>query len=120
MTVNITRENLRHFSGSENMFYHPIFRGINYTDGVKHVSDNGAAWLITEILIAMRHVPELRAEEFVTIDLNVNLDKKSAVIVYGDGNDHTLHKKEIPYTDFPLDTIRFFCTNNVLMLASEY
>ena len=37
-----------------------------------------------------------------------------------DGNGRIVFSKDIEYTDFPLDEIVFYFTDNVLMLTSEY
>ena len=47
-----------------------------------------------------------------------------AVMIYEDGNDREHARQEIPYTDFPLDSITFYACwdgeNWVIMLPSEY
>ena len=47
-----------------------------------------------------------------------------AVMIYEDGNDREHARQEIPYTDFPLDSITLYACwdgeNWVIMLPSEY
>ena len=117
--VAITPRALALFTGSERMFYHPLFRSINYTEGVKYVSDNEAAWLVTDILAVVTGLPKVKREEFVVAELVVHADK-SATVTYTDGNEKKLHKQDYPITNFPLSDIKFFITDNVMMLPSEY
>lgn len=113
----ITHEALSHFHGSEQMFFHPMFKGINYTDGVRFLMYNGAAWLIEAILSHKLHNADVRSEEFIVATLKVT-DMK-AVLTFDDGNDNVLARQVIEYTDFPLKEISFYLENDVLMLPAE-
>jgi len=116
-TKNLTHENLSNFFGSQNLFYHPLFgRTVQYTDGVKFVSDNGANWLVIDIIANIMKLQ--KTEPFVAITITVK--DKTAKLVFTDGNEKVLAKHNYSYTDFPLDTLTFFATDGILMLASEY
>jgi hypothetical protein len=121
MTENITIANLRQFSGSEGLHFHPLFRGIEYTDGVQWLGANGAGWLQDAILSHLCLNAKVKREEFVTITLMVKADK-TAVLTFDNGNGKVLARQKFEYTDFPIHNyeVKFFCTNKVLMLASEY
>lgn len=123
MTENITRANLSQFYGSGKLFFHPLFRGINYTDGVHFLMHNGAGWLVEAILSHALHTAAVRKEEFVVATLKVNprtaTKSRNAVLSFDDGNDNVVAKQVIDYTDFPLDEISFYVENGVLMLPSE-
>ena len=124
MTQNITRENLAQFYGSEGQYYHPIFRGINYTDGVKFLNNEGAGWLIDAILSHLAFTTQVRRAEFVCIILTVekmSTGRHQARLTFTDGNDRDLYVQDIEYTDFPLvGELKFFCVDKMLMLATEY
>jgi hypothetical protein len=113
----ITHEALSHFHGSEQMFFHPMFKGINYTDGVRFLMHNRAAGLIEAILSHKLHNADVRSEEFIVATLKVTGTK--AVLTFDDGNDNVLARQVIEYTDFPLKEISFYLENDVLMLPSE-
>jgi len=51
--------------------------------------------------------------------MNVHADR-TATLVCEDGNSNAVYKKEIEFTDFPLDTIALYLTNDVMLLPSEY
>lgn len=110
---------LANFTGSENWFKHWLGKAL-YTDGVKFVAEQaGAFWLIDEIAINQTR-PKVRAEEFQVWTLKVDLEKRKGVLSCDDGNGNVVFTKRIDYTDFPLAEIRFYCTDNTILLPSEY
>lgn len=117
MTENITSANLSHFYGSEQIFFHPFFRGVNYTQGVSFLMHNGAAWLVEAVLSHALHNAKVRREEFVVAKLKVNGSK--AMLTFDDGNDNVVARQKIEYTDFPLPEISFYIENQVLRLPTE-
>jgi hypothetical protein len=44
----------------------------------------------------------------------------TAVPACEDGNGKAVLSKDIPFTDFPLDEIKFYVTNRTVLLPSEY
>lgn len=114
------RSELRQFSGSENWYRHGLVRRILFTDGVKYLADEaGAYWLLDEIALAQQFDKAVAAEEFQLWKLNVKADH-TAVLACEDGNGKTVLRKELEFTDFPLEEISFYCTNNTILLPSEY
>lgn len=120
-TETITLTNLNRFQGSEESFYNRMFPNINYTQGVQWIGANGASWLQIAILSHLAYNKKVKNEEFVTASLLVK-DDETAVLTFDDGNDNVLATQEFEYADFPIHnvTIKFFYTNGILMLASEY
>jgi hypothetical protein len=111
---------LRQFTGSENWYRHGINRNVLFTDGAKYVADEaGAYWLLDSIAIAQRYEKSVSAEEFQVWELKVNSDR-TANLVCGDGNDNVVYTQHIPFTDFPLDQITLWFSNNTIFLPSEY
>jgi hypothetical protein len=119
-TETLSKADLHQFTGSETWYRHGLVRTVLFTDGAKYVADKGGAyWLIDEIALAQRYEKAVSAEEFQFWKLTVKPDR-TATLVCEDGNGHTVLSKEIPFTDFPLDEISFYYTNNVILLPSEY
>jgi hypothetical protein len=111
---------LHQFTGTEQWFRHALNRKVLYTEGAQYVAEKaGAYWLLDEIALAQGHVPQVKATPFQVWNLTVKPDH-SATLVCEDGNGNTVYSKEIPFTDFPAQGIRFFFTDNVLLLPSEY
>ena len=126
--TNEQPKSLNGFTGTEQYYFNPFFKNINYTDGVKFVSDNKASWLITDILAVLSHEPSVLKEyndgEFISIKVLFNGDKATAI--YTDGNEKVLFSQKYEYTDFlkyfliGKNELIFFYTNGVLMLGGEY
>jgi len=120
MTKTLNKSDLAQFTGSENWHRHGINRAVLFTDGAKYVADQaGAYWLLDEIAIIQPYDARLKAEEFQVWELAVNADQ-TGVLTCEDGNDNVVYAKEIEYTDFPLDGITLYFTNNTILLPREY
>ncbi|MDY6936917.1 MAG: hypothetical protein SWY16_04550 [Cyanobacteriota bacterium] len=117
-----TRANLQQFYGSETFYRNPLFGKYRYTEGVKYIGDNGASWLVTDIL-AFQGEPDIQAyakqEHFQAWTLTVN-DDESATLVCEDGNNRVIFAHDYTYVDFPLSRIKLYLCNTVLLLPSEY
>ena len=108
---------LAQFTGTENWYRHGIVRGILYTDGVKYFADTAGAWWFVDDCI-IEYAPLMKQHGFLTITLDVA--DSQAKITVDDGNDNVLATKAIPYTDCPAGSYKFYFTNDVLLLPSEY
>lgn len=109
---------LAYFTGTTQYYYHPTFKSLNYTDGVRFVAkEMGAYWLLEHVLIHQTP-PEIQPMEFQVWKMKVH-ENHSATIRVEDGNDNVVKEFKIPYTDFPLDEITFWVENGVLFLPSE-
>ena len=116
----LSAADLAHFTGTEQWFRHSINSKVLYTEGARHVAEHGQAyWLLDEIALIQPHDKNVAAEEFQVWRLTVRPDK-TATLACDDGNGNVVFSKEIPYTDFPLDTIKLYFANNVIHLPSEY
>jgi len=110
-------DQLDNFTGTENWYRHNLMHDTVYTDGVKYFADQaGAYWFLdiadTELF------PLQDREGFLSITLTVANEQAS--IVATDGDLTTLWSKAISFTDCPDGEYRFYFTNNVLLLTSEY
>ena len=113
----INPQELSQFTGTEHYHCH-LLSDYLYTDGVMYVIREGKAlWLVSKILITIRKIKAL--QKFSAWELKV-LKDKSATLICTDGNKNILYKDEIEYTDFPLDSIKFWFEYGVLILPSEH
>lgn len=111
---------LRNFTGSENWYRHGINRRVVFTDGAKYVADEGGAyWLLDAIAIAQLYEKSVSGEAFQIWTLKVSEDR-TASLICDDGNDNTVYTQNIEFTDFPITEIKFFFTDNTILLPSEY
>ncbi len=111
---------LAQFTGSQNFYRHSLVREVLYTEGVEFVAETaGAYWLLDEIALAQRYIIPVKREDFQVWDLVVNADQ-AARLTCGDGNGLEVYSKQIPFTDFPQPSIRFYFAEWVIHLPSEY
>ena len=116
----LTQADLRQFIGTEQWYRHPFIRRVLYTDGVQYVAETGGAyWLIDAIACAQVEHKAVAAEPFQLWVLTVQADH-TAILTCNNGDNHEVFRQELDYTDFPLETIRFYFTDNVILLPSEY
>ena len=110
---------LEQFSGTEK-YYGEM--GVNLTEGVHYIMENGYAWLVTDMLAVIKSAenPKVNSgviDGFLTIKLKV--DGRQATAQIEDGNGHVLYSQEYKWTDAKRDLVLYF-TDNVLMLANEW
>ena len=116
----LTKADLDNFTGSEHWYRHAINRKVTFTDGAKYVADAGGAyWLIDEIALIQPYDKAVAAQEFQVWKLTVRPDR-TATLTCEDGNDNEVFRKEIEFTDFPLDEITLWFANGVIYLPSEH
>lgn len=127
----ITDGALAMFIGSEVFYRHPLAKTVLFTEGCAYLCENGAAWLI-DAIASYQIERRLQKEEFQSWTLTVNRKDQTADLVctdggIGDNPPKVIVRQGIPYTDFPLETIRLFCCANgiepgghTIMLAGEY
>ncbi|WP_424001284.1 DUF6876 family protein [Maribacter sp. IgM3_T14_3] len=118
------KEQLAAFSGTESFYKIPLLNTV-ITDGIQYLASKANCfWLVTDASVVAKSL--MNRSSFITVDFKkLSTEKQkvlgyAAVIEYSDGNDTILETQKYHLTDFPLETIRLFFTNNTLMLPSEY
>lgn len=111
------RADLSAFIGTEQWHRHTLNRHMLVTDGVKYFAETAGCWWFLDI-VATEVFCLQATHPFLVIDLDVN-DAK-AVIRVTDGNDVVLFKRHIHFTDAPAGNWRFYLTDYVMLLPSEY
>jgi hypothetical protein len=105
------------FIGTETWRRHPLNRSMLLTDGVVYFAEAAGCWWFLDI-VATEIFRIQATHPFLVIDLDVN-DGKADIRV-SDGNDVVLFKRHIHFTDAPDGLWRFYLTDNVVLLPSEY
>lgn len=119
-TEQFTKADLRQFTGSEHWYRHGLVRSVLFTDGAKYVADKGGAyWLLDTIAFAQKGEPKVAAEEFQFWTLTVR-PNQTGTLTCDDGNGNIVFTLELDYTDFPLDEVKLYFTDNTILLPSEY
>jgi hypothetical protein len=95
------------------------------TDGAKYLAEKAKAFWLMDAIASHQLNKKVAREPFQVWELVVSADHK-AVLTCTDGDTHILVKQEIPYTDFPLEAISLYASQDdtlgglVVMLTSEY
>ncbi len=108
---------LDQFTGSACWYQHPLVPSITYTDGVQYFAEQaGAYWLLD--IMATECFRLLAAQPFLTV--TAISEAQQCQINVTDGNGLELLARHIPYTDLIPGSWRFFVTDHVMLLPSEY
>jgi len=104
---------------SEEYHRFSVLSPLKITDGVKYLCDKAGAYWLLDIIASYQpqcqRDPMLRDFQLWTLKVN---DREGRVICERDTDDIAI-SQDIPYTDFPLDSIKLYCTNGVILLPSE-
>lgn len=115
----LTPHDLAGFTGSETWWRHPLNKAITFTDGVKYFCDKAGAYWLLDILVTEPKILE-QAKEFAAVTLRVS-DKHNADLIVTDGDEGPpVFERHISLTDCPFGEWRFWMTDNVILLPSEY
>lgn len=122
MNAEELQQGLAHFTGTETYWrYHQHYL---LTDGVQYLASNAQCyWLIDVIASHLRAVPT--DEYFCVAVLTVDSEHRSHFELTDDVPGRRFYgTQRIPYTDFPLPTIKLYCCRAgedwIVMLPSEY
>ena len=115
MNIEQFKRDLNQFIGT--MEYHRLgLYNQVATDGVLYFCEQAEAfWLFDEI---SDFITFKTKEPFVTVI--AESDGRKGRITFEDGNCNKIGSKELDYTDLPKGKWKFFVTDNVVMLPSEY
>lgn len=106
--------------GSEVWYRHYLIQSMLYTEGVKFFADSaggGAYWLLDKIALEV-FFKYAKDNPFMSIKFLVT--ESVGRLSVDDGNDNVIFVCDVPYTDCPDGEWKFFLTDNVLLLTSEY
>lgn len=111
---------LHGFTGTTKWFKHALNPAMLYTEGVQFFAQQGgqqgAYWFLD--LVATEVYPLLERHRFLVIELMVNDCKATVRTENGAGN--VLATRDIDHTDLQPGTWKYYLTDDVLLLPSEY
>lgn len=106
------------FIGSE-QFYR-LYPNIILTEGVKFLCDEAQSYWLMDCLFSYQTMKQVAREPFQVLELAVNLERRSGLITLTDGNERTLFRQPLSFTDFPLASLKLYYTDQTVMLPAEY
>jgi hypothetical protein len=120
MNADELKRALGHFTGTVEWHRATVIPTIQYvTDGVKYLIDNAEAYWLVDAIASHQLEGRTTREPFQAWTLKKH-ENGSATLKADDGNDNWLVTQEIEYTDFPLDEIKLYLVDGILLLPSEY
>jgi len=111
------KEELNQFAGTEHYYKHWLGK-IVFTDGVKYLADKADAYWLIDLIASYQ--PTIKNVPFQVWVLKVNADKTAEATMHADADKPALIKQVIKYTTFPLNEIKLWLIDGVLILPSEY
>ena len=119
--TKLTESDLAQFSGTDNWYEHQS--RMLYTDGVKFMAERGGAYWLIDAIASYQRDRRIRTNhmllEFQLWELKVK-DNKATLTLRTDTGEPATITQRIPYTDFPLESIKLYVENNTLLLPSEH
>lgn len=109
-------DTLSHYTGTD--YYYKFHNGLMLTDGAKALADAFQCYWFLDIIASYYQI--LRKEEFQVWTLERKVNESSAVVLCTDGNNKTLIKQDIEYTDFKAESAMVWVEFNVILLPSEH
>ncbi len=119
LELDLELKALGNYYGTEH--YYSVM-GVNVTDGVRYVMENGYSWLVTDILPLLRLRDNLKREPFLVIQLTPHNSEADLTITDGGKDDNApvlLYSHRYKFTDARRE-LKLFYADSVLMLSSEY
>lgn len=116
MDTTLTSNELNQFSGTENWYKHWL--GILYTDGVKYLAEKANAYWLIDVVASYQKT--LKDVPFQLWTLTVKEDRSAIIQMREDGDVPPRVEQFIEYSDFPLESIKLYFIDGVLLLPSEY
>jgi hypothetical protein len=115
----LTAQDLAQFTGTT--CYYRIGRQHLLTDGTHYLAEKAGCYWIMDAVVS--HVAEIGTRDWFVV-VRIEVEDRSAIMRYDDGNGRELARQAIPYTDFPLQNLTLYAVWDtehwVIMLPGEY
>lgn len=110
---------LQQFTGTNYYYPHSIVGSgkLLLTDGCQFLREKANCYWLFDILSSYQY--KLSKEPFQSWKLKKEVSGGWEIIAT-DGNTKQLVTQKIPYSDFPMDEVKLFLSEGVVMLPSEY
>lgn len=131
LTPEQLREQLAHFTGSQEFYRHPLNQQVVYTEGVRFLAEQAEAFWLVDAIASYFGSPEMRdaietdsrLESLQFWKLTVQ-DNAAELVMAADTGVPPAIRQRIEFTDFPLEQIDIWAGFNgdgwTLYLPSEH
>jgi hypothetical protein len=119
-TAEEIKQGLAHCYGTEGYHRFSILSRLVLTDGAKYLADECQAYWLMEA-IASHQKTCMKDEMLVDMQFwTLKVEDGSGVLTCERDTDDIAITQNIPSTNFPLDEVKLYVTNEVILLPSEY
>jgi hypothetical protein len=112
------------FTGTEEYHRWSILFPYVMTDGAKYLADNAGAYWLMDAIASWQTDTKVKREPFQVWELlhfkETEVEREHWELTCDDGNDHMRTKQVIEYSDFPMESIKLYFIEGVILLPSEY
>lgn len=116
-------QNIAHFYGSENLYSQNCYGKVfHITEGCHYLRENADCYWLFDAILSYQPYKDVSSMDLQVWKLKrVGLPEESDefILTLEDGDGNQIRKQEIPYSDFPLDEIKIWVENKVIMFPSE-
>lgn len=119
MEATELRSTLQTFIGTTEYYRH--WSGMRFTDGVKFLANTANAYWLLDVIASSQPKALLdpALQEFQLWELHVRPDHSATVVCSRDSED-VAFRQEIEHTDFPLEYVRLYVEQGVILLPTEH
>lgn len=117
-TIRNANDHFGSHNGSEHIYSCRPFP-LTYTDGVKDLVHNCSAYWFIDLIISHQEYKNVNCQPFQVWKLERFKDDCFNVVAT-DGNEKTIARQFIPYSDFKFDVATIWLVNGTLLLPTEY
>lgn len=110
---------LKQFTGSEQVFYHPLFPNFKYTEGVKYLAREAQCYWLLICIFSNQHFKALQQTPFQVWKLRI-AENQTATISVEDGNNNKVKSIKLEFAYCLLEEIDLWFIEGTLLLPSEY
>ena len=115
---------LRQFTGTTQWHKWSNLTHLVCTDGAKYLAEEAGAYWLLDAIASHQNASALkdssRLQELQIWMLTVNADKSCRLTCAEDDGVAPAVVQDIEFTDFPLNEVKLYVCNNVVLLPSEY
>lgn len=114
--------NLAQFSGSEEYYKYNFFGfPVHLTQGVKYLAETAPCFWLIDAILSHQGKAKVKKEPFQVWRLSkIGVNDMKFILSGDDGNGNAFAVQKIRFSDFPLDSIKLYFCDGVLMLPEEY
>ncbi len=121
MSAGVLKAALRNFTGTEAYHQHRSLGkcSILLTDGCHYLAEKAQCYWLVDLIMSYQHRKDI-ADTLLQVWILKKQEDNTWTVHCTDGNYTVLARQDIEHSDFPLDEIKLWYADSVLMLPSEY